>query len=445
MLVNEKIYELIENKKYLEIKTTLAEMHPGDISDIIEELPAHFGGILFRLLPKDMAVSVFENLDSPAREMLLHSLKSEEIANILNEMSPDDRTRLFEELPAHIVKKYLAMLDDKERKIAYQLLGYKDNTAGRLMTPDFVDLHEQDTVDTALATIRHTAPNKETIYYSYVMTEHRKLTGVISLRKIITSPGEAKIGDLMSTSVIAVSTDTHQEEVASIMAQYDLLAIPVVDLENRLVGIITHDDILDVIQEEDTKDIHLMGGVSTHEKSLLELSIWDNIKRRAGWLIILILVESFSSNIIKSYEDALSAVVALSFFIPMLIDTGGNAGTQSATVVIRAIATGEIEKKDSWKVLGKELISGLILGVLLGFLGGFKAFLSHTDPLIGITVGCSLLVVVALASITGALLPMIAVKLNLDPAVMAGPFITTVVDIVGLMTYFEIAKSIMNI
>ncbi len=443
--MQENIYTLLEQKQYLEIKKALEEMHPGDISDIIEELPAHYGGIIYRLLPKNIAVSVFENLDSPAREMLLHSLKSEEVVNILNEMSPDDRTRLFEELPAHVVRKYLTVLSDSERQIAHQLLGYKEYTAGRLMTTDFVELHEVDTVNKALETIRKSAPNKETIYYSYVMTRDRKLTGVISLRKIITSPGDELIGDLMNTTVIAVSTDTPQEEVASIISQYDLLAIPVVDLEERLVGIITHDDIIDVIQEEDTEDIHLMGGVTTTDRSLLELSVWDNIQRRAGWLIALIVFESFSSNILQRYEGALSALVALSFFIPMLIDTGGNAGTQSATVVIRAIATGEIKEKDAWKVLGKEFLSGLILGVVLGAFGGLKAYMSHASPLIGLTVGISLAVVVTLASVTGALLPMIADKLKLDPAVMAGPFITTIVDIVGLMTYFEIAKYILSV
>ena len=443
--MNEMIYELIEKKQYREIKTALEDMHPGDISDIIEELPSHFGGILYRLLSKDMAVSVFENLDSAAQEMLLHSLKSEEVVNVLNEMSPDDRTRLFEELPAHVVRKYLSLLSDEERKIAYQLLGYKESTAGRIMTTDFVELHEQDTVEKALDTIRNTAPNKETIYYSYVMTRDRKLTGVISLRKIITSPGESLIGDLMNSSVICVSTDDHQEEVASVMAQYDLLAIPVVDLENRLVGIVTHDDIIDVIQEEDTKDIHLMAGVVTTEKAPIDVSIWDNIKSRAGWLVMLILLESFSSNILKMYEDALSAIVALSFFIPMLIDTGGNAGTQSATVVIRALATGELEAKDTWKVLKKELISGIFLGIILGIIGGFKAYLSHGDILIGSVIGLSLSIVVALAGLTGALLPLIAEKLNLDPAVMAGPFITTIVDIVGLIAYFEIAKLLLHI
>lgn len=441
--MNQNIIELLENKQYHDIKSLLETTHPGDISDIIESLPPHFGGIVYRLLPKDLAVSVFENLDSSFREMLLKSLKSEEVIKTLNDMSPDDRTRLFEELPAHVVRKYLALLNDNERKIANMLLGYKDYTAGRLMTTDFLELHESFTVTKALETIRKAAPNKETIYYCYVMSRDRKLTGVISLRTILLSEPEQTILELMNSSVISVQTDTLQEEVASIMAQYDFLAIPVVDLENRLVGIITHDDIIDVITEEDTEDIHLMGGVSATDRSLVDLTVWDNIKRRASWLIVLIIFQSFTTSILETYESALSSVVALSFFIPLLIDTGGNAGTQSSTVVIRAIATGELQPQDYWKVIGREFIVGFVLGSLLGIIGGVKAYLSSGNLLIGVTIGISLSVVVAIASMTGTVLPLFAEKLKLDPAVMAGPLITTVVDIVGLITYFEVAKFVL--
>ena len=441
----EQIIDILESKQYSDIKPLLEGRHPGDISDIIEELPNHYGGIVFRLLPKDLAIEVFENFDSSFRETLLASLKSEEVIKILNEMSPDDRTRLFEELPASVVRKYLALLNDEERKIANMLLGYQDDSAGRIMTTDFLELHEDFTVKRALEAIRSAAPTKETIYYCYVMSRDRKLTGVVSLRTILLSDPEDKVGDLMTAPVISVTTDTPQEEVAATMAEYDFLAIPVVDLEGRLVGIITHDDIIDVITQEDTEDIHLMGGVTTTDKNLMDLTIWDNIKRRAGWLLVMLVFQSFSTSILESYENVLASVVALSFFIPLLIDTGGNAGTQSSTVVIRAIATGELEPKDYWRAIGRELVAASILGGILGVLVSFRAYVSTGSILIGLTVGISLAVVIAIASVVGTVLPMLADRLKIDPAVMAGPLITTVVDIVGLITYLEVAKYILKI
>ncbi len=441
----EQIIDILESKQYSDIKPLLEGRHPGDISDIIEELPNHYGGIVFRLLPKDLAIEVFENFDSSFRETLLASLKSEEVIKILNEMSPDDRTRLFEELPASVVRKYLALLNDEERKIANMLLGYQDYSAGRIMTTDFLELHEDFTVKRALEAIRSAAPTKETIYYCYVMSRDRKLTGVVSLRTILLSDPEDKVGDLMTAPVISVTTDTPQEEVAATMAEYDFLAIPVVDLEGRLVGIITHDDIIDVITQEDTEDIHLMGGVTTTDKNLMDLTIWDNIKRRAGWLLVMLVFQSFSTSILESYESALSVAVALSFFIPLLIGTGGNSGTQSSTVVIRAIATGELEPKDYWRAIGRELVAASILGGILGVLVSFRAYVSTGSILIGLTVGISLVVVIAIASVVGTVLPMLADRLKIDPAVMAGPLITTVVDIVGLITYLEVAKYILKI
>ncbi|MFA6694082.1 MAG: magnesium transporter [Bacillota bacterium] len=443
--MNKDILEMLEKKQFSEIKATIKQMHPQDISSIITTLPSHFQGIVYRLLPKDVAVNVFENFEIPFQETLLNSLKSDEVIGILNEMAPDDRTRLFEELPANIVLKYLALLDESKRKIAYNLLGYKEDTAGRLMTTDFLELQENFTISQAIETIRITAPKKETIYYGYVISPDRKLNGVISLKSIITSEPDDVVGELMNTSVICVQTDALQEEVASVMAHYDLVAIPVVDLEDRLVGIITHDDILDVITEEDTEDIHLMGAVTTTDRSLLDLTIWDSIKRRLSWLILLIVLASFSTNILTMYQDVLSTVVALSFFIPLLIDTGGNAGTQSATITIRALATGELKKQHRWEIIGKEFVSGLILGLMLGVLGAFQAYFTSQILLVSITVGISICVVVTLASVTGTLLPMLAERLKLDPAVMAGPFISTIVDIVGLITYFEIAKLILRI
>ncbi|HOA90348.1 MAG: magnesium transporter [Bacillota bacterium] len=443
--MNQTIYDLVEQKEFGKVKDLLTEMHPKDISTIIADLPEHVQGLVFRLLPKDLAVSVFENFDTSFQEELLQNLKSHEVISILNEMAPDDRTRLFEELPAGVVTKYLAMLTESERKIAYALLGYEEYTAGRLMTTDFLELREDYTISRAIEAIRATAPKKEAIYYGYVISKERELIGVISLRTLISSNPDDTVGELMNTSVICVGTDTPQEDVAAVMAHYDLAAVPVVDTEDRLVGIITHDDIIDVITEEDTEDIHLMGAVTTTDRSFWELTIWDSVKRRLGWLVLLIFLASFSTSILAMYENVLASVVALSFFIPLLIDTGGNAGTQSAAITIRALATGELKEQDRLEVVGKEVVSSLILGLMVGVVGGFLSYFICGDPSISLAVGVSMVAVVLLASVTGTVLPIIAVALNIDPAVMSGPFITTIVDITGLVTYFYIAKWILNL
>lgn len=444
MITLEEILTLLNSRDYSSLKARLEELHPSDVVLLLTQLDRETMAFVFRLLSKDAAVAVFEMFDREEKEELLRSLANERIAMILNEMSPDDRTALFEELPAKVVKRYLALLSEPEREIANKLLGYEEETAGRLMTTDFVDLKETYTVAKALEHIRKTAPDKETIYYCYVIDSSRVLVGLVSLRELILAPPDALIADIMNREVVSVTTDTDQEEVARIVSEYDFLAVPVVDREHRLVGIITVDDIVDVVQDESTEDIHLMGGVSDAGGEYFHAGILDSIKRRVGWLILLIVIEGFSGSVLKAYSGLLQAVVALSFFVPMLVDTGGNAGTQSATLVIRGLATGSIDERSAFRVVSTELATGVILGAAMGVLGVLRAVLLRTDIAVGASVGVALAAVVTLSSTVGALLPFVARRLKLDPAVMAGPFVTTVVDVFGLVAYLEIAKLVIR-
>lgn len=445
MIARDEILRLLESRDYAALKGRLEELHPSDVVSLLDELDKDTRAFVFRLLSKDAAVAVFEMFDAEEKEELLRSLTNERIAMLLNEMSPDDRTALFEELPAKVVKKYLSLLSESEREVANMLLGYGEETAGRLMTTDYVDLKENYTVARALEHIRRTAPGKETIYYCYVIDASRVLVGLVSLRELILAPPDALISDIMNREVVSVTTDTDREEVARIVSQYDLLAVPVVDREHRLVGIITVDDVMDVIQEESTEDIHLMGGVGSDLEDYFGMGPWRKALKRLGWLVALIILEGFSSNILKTYEHSLETVVALAFFVPMLLGTGGNAGTQSATLVIRGIATGALADRETLKILGRELAAGAVIGCLLGVFATVRALLLHSDLRVGLVVGTGVAAVVTLSSMIGALLPLAAKRLRLDPAVMAGPFITTAVDILGLVTYFEIAKLVFGI
>jgi magnesium transporter len=441
------VTQLISEKRYDELRSTLKEYHPLEIGDILNELEPSARALTFRILDKDLAVDVFDYMEVDEKEKLLQSLSSEHAAYVLNEMSSDERTEFFGELPANVVKKYLGLLSPEQRAVANRLLGYKEDTAGRLMSVEFVELKENQRLDEALSHIRRTAPDKETIYYCYVISDTRKLLGFVSLRELLLAPPEKLVRDIMHTDVIKVYTDDDQEDVARILKEYGFIAVPVVDREDRLVGIVTYDDIMDVIEEESTEDIHLMGGLAPRieEVSYLDRGVLWSVRQRAGWLIFLIILGSFSGYILKGYQELLDSVIALAFFVPMLIDTGGNAGTQASTLVIRALATGQISEPGVTKAILKELIIGLVLGAILGVLGFFRAYFLEADFILSLAVGTSVLVVVTMSNIVGILLPFLAKKAHLDPAVMAGPVITTIVDIVGLMLYFYIAQAFLKI
>lgn len=442
MELNEEIQVLISEKKFDKLKEIVKSTHSVQIAALFSDLGTVDIALVFRLLEKDVAIEVFEYLDVDEKERLLNALQDAQVIELLNQMSPDDRTELFEELPAKVVKKYLSLLTPEKRKIAYELLGYQKGTAGRLMTPAFVDLKEHQTVEQALAHIRETAPIKETIYYCYVMSPLRHLVGFVSLRELIMASPSQLVREIMHTDVVKVSTDDDQEDVARILSEYDLIAVPVVDRETRLVGIITYDDILDVVEEETTEDIHLMGGLSKTpaDDKYIDLTISGSVRKRVGWLIFLVILGSLSGSVIKVYSDILDTFVVLSFFVPMLIDTGGNAGTQSSTLVTRAIAMGEFSGEHVWKVIAREGITGIILGGLVAAFGFGRVYITEGDIVIGLLVAISLVVIVIIANIVGVLLPLVAYKLKFDPAVMSGPLITTIVDVVGLLAYFQIAR-----
>ena len=437
--------KLFERKQFKSLKELLSTMEPADIAEILAEKAATERAFLFRLLPKDLAIEVFEFMEGTEREELLANFTDSEVASIIEEMSDDDRTALFDELPAKTVKKLLAHLSPEERKLANALLNYPADSAGRIMTPEFIDLKEGMTVARALERIRATAAKKETIYTSFVVSPERRLKGTVHLEDLILAAPETPLTDVMDGQPVFVTTSTDQEEAAKTMSRYDLQTIPVVDREERLVGILTFDDILDVIQEEATEDFERMAGIQPVEENYLEAGVVTLARKRLTWLLVCIVTQLFSSLILQSYTFALESAVALAFFIPMLIGTGGNTGTQAATLVIRGFTLGEIIKTDIQKVLSKEILSGLLLGGSLAVLASVRAWMMGTGAGIAITVAISVVGVVMLGNLVGAILPFIAKKFRIDPAVMSGPFITTVVDILGLLLYFEVARRVLGL
>jgi len=434
--------KLFERKQFKSLKELLSTMEPADIAEVLAEKASAERVFLFRLLPKDIAIEVFEFMEGAEREELLASFTDSEVASIIEEMSDDDRTALFDELPAKTVKKLLAHLSPGERKLANTLLNYPEDSAGRIMTPEFIDLKEGMTASAALDRIRATAAKKETIYTSFVVSPDRRLKGTVHLEDLILASPQTTLSDIMDDSPVFVSTSTDQEETAKKMSRYDLQTIPVVDKEERLVGIVTFDDILDVIQEEATEDFERMAGIQPVEESYLDAGVFFLARKRLIWLLVCIVTQLFSSTILQRYSFALESVVALAFFIPLLIGTGGNAGTQAATLVIRGFTLGDIVKSDIRKVLIKEFLSGMLLGVSLALLASLRAWLMGTGINVALTVALSVVGVVMMGNIVGAMLPFAAKRLKIDPAVMSGPFITTVIDILGLLLYFEVARYI---
>lgn len=439
------VEKLFERKQFKSLKDLLSTMEPADIADILTEKPSAERVFLFRLLPKDIAIEVFEFLEGSGREELISCFTDHEVAAVIEEMSDDDRTALFDELPAKTVKRLLYHLSPEERRIANTLLNYPDDSAGHIMTPEFIDLDEPLTATEAIERIRNTAPKKETIYTTFVVDRERKLKGMVHLEDLILASPETTVRELMDELPVYVYTETDQEEAAQTMSKYDLQTIPVVDRERRLVGIITFDDILDVVQEEATEDFERMAGISPVEEGYLEAGIFTLTRKRFTWLIICIFTQVFSSHILERYAFALESMVALTFFIPLLIDTGGNTGTQSATFVIRGLTTGEVTKGDVKRVVGRELILGLILGCGLAVLAGLNAVIMGTDAAVALTVGISVVGVVSLGNLAGTLLPFAAERFGIDPAVISGPLITTVVDVLGLLVYFEVARLILGL
>lgn len=432
---------LLEQGQYAELKQELAEDNAPNIAEFFCELTLDKELFVFRLLTKDMAADVFSYIDPDAQERIVSTISDHEVRNILDDMFLDDAVDFLSELPANLVTKVLKNTDDTKRKLINQFLNYPEDSAGSIMTIEFVQFFETLTAKEAIEQLKKIGVDKETIYTCYVVDLKRVLIGVLPLRRLILAEDNAKVGDIMDDKVIYVNTLDDQEDIADLFKKYNLISLPVVDKESRLVGIITIDDIVDVIEEENTEDIEKMAALIPAEDEYLKTSIFTMAKNRVVWLLVLMISGTITSTIIAGYESLLSSVVVLASFIPLLMDTGGNAGSQSSTLIIRGMALGEIEPSDLLAIIWKEIRVGFIAGSILATINFLRmTLLGHANSAINLTVSISMLVVVILAKAMGCVLPIFAKKMNFDPAIMAGPLITTVVDGVALVIYFQVAK-----
>jgi len=445
-LVRTQLQMLLEQGDLPGAKAILVPVQPVDIAEVIEGLPETMYALVFRLLSKNEAIEVYEYLDYNVQERLIQEFRSQEVLDIVDKMSPDDRARLFDELPAKVVNRLLGQLSPAQREATAELLGYKAGTAGRIMTPQFILLKENFTVAQALERIRRQANASEMIYYLYVTDAARRLIGIVSLRQLVTAQPEQEISEILNRDPIYVYTETDQEEVAIVIQKYDFLAVPVVDREQRLVGIITVDDVIDIIQEETTEDIYALGGgVQSSGDNYFHTDLFTVARKRVVWLLVLLVTNTVTGTIIKSEEDILQKVVTLAAFIPLLTGTGGNVGAQSSTVVIRGMNTDEIRSLGTIQVIAREALAGAILGTTLGVIATIWAFLLQGNLEVAIAVGSSLVAISVLASVSGSSLPFLFRFMKLDPALMSAPFITTAVDVAGVLIYFGLARLILNL
>ena len=439
-VVAQQLKTMLSAGNYDSVKMLLQPVQPVDIAEAIGNLPRTLQALAFRLLSKDEAIEVYEYLDPTVQQSLLERLRSGEVLELVEEMSPDDRVQLFDELPAKVVRRLLAELSPAERKVTAQLLGYEPETAGRLMTPEFIDLKEFHSAAQALMIVRRLAAHTETIYSLYVTDGERHLTGILSLRDLVTADPESRIGDVMTRDVVSVRTDTDQEEVARAIQRYDFLAVPVVDREQRLVGIVTVDDVIDVIEQEATRDLYAAGAVQAgDEDDYFQSNLFVVARRRVVWLAVLVVANGFTSQVIAMNDAVLKQVVLLAAFIPLLIGTGGNVGAQSSTVVIRGLSTQRIQALGPMKAVVREAIAGALLGLLMLVVVVPFAWWRGESPLVGAAVGISLMAITTLAATAGAALPLLFDRMGLDPALMSAPFITTATDVAGVLIYLRTA------
>lgn len=442
----EKVSTLLEEKNYSALKELLSEMNEADIAAIFEDLPQEKLPLVYRILPKELAAEVFVNMESDAQELLIHAFSDNELREVLEELYVDDAVDIIEEMPATVVKRILQHTDPETRKSINEILQYPEDSAGSLMTIEYVDLKKYMTVDDAFTRIRRTGVDKETIYICYVTDENRKLLGIVTVKDLLLSEKSEKIFEIMDTNIISTTTLEDKEVVAEKFQKYDLLALPVVDRENRLVGIITIDDAMDVLQDENTEDFEKMAAITPTDKPYLKMSVFDIWKKRFPWLLLLMVSATFTSKIIQSSEEALQAYVVLTAYIPMLMGTGGNCGGQSSTTIIRGLSLGEIEFRDTLKVIWKEFRVAFWCGVTLAVVNfGRLMLMDHVSALVAGVVSVSMLLTIILAKFIGSSLPILAKKLHLDPAVMANPFITTIVDVMSLLIYFRVASWMLHI
>lgn len=443
--IEEKIEEFIKEKKYTELKALLKEMKSADISAILDDLNKEEAVIVFRLLSKEKAGMTFSYMETDMREKLIQNLTDAELKSVLDELFMDDTVDLIEEMPSNVVTRILRTVNRNDRKIINELLKYPDDSAGSVMTTEFIDLRENMTIERALERIRKIGTDSETIYTCYVLDKERILKGIIDIKEILLAKEDSLISELMETNIISVNTLEDQEEVAKIFDKYDLYALPVVDNDNRLVGIVTVDDAMDVLQEEVDEDFNKMAAIAPTEDGYFETSVFKHAKSRIVWLLILMLSSAITGAIITNYENAFAAVPVLVAFIPMIMGTGGNCGSQSSTLIIRGLATDELELKDVFKILWKEIRVAVIVGFILALVNGLRIFVQYDSLQLAITIGLSITATVIMAKSIGCLLPLLAKKLKLDPAIMAAPLISTIVDILSILIFFQIATLIMGL
>ena len=442
----EELRELLDTKQYTGLRQELMELNEADIAAIMEEMEEKEMLKIFRILPKDLAADVFAYMEVENQQFIITSLSERDAANIIDNLMADDATDLLEEMPASVVKKLLSLASPETRRDINQLLRYPEDSAGSIMTVEYIDLKENLTVANAIDRIRNMGLDSETINICYVLDSRRKLIGTVALRYLLLSSAEDIIGDIMNENVISINTMMDQEEVARQFQKYDFTAMPVVDQESRLVGIITVDDIVDILTQEATEDIEMMAAIVPTDKPYMRTGIWETWMKRIPWLMLLMVSSTFTERIISSAEDALSACVVLTAYIPMLMGTGGNAGGQSSGTIIRGLSLNEIEFKDMFKVVWKELRVAFLCGLTLFVVCFAKLMLfdkvgMSIAVVICITLVCTLLI----AKTVGAVLPMLAQKIGLDPAVMASPFITTIVDALSLIIYFNVAVNLLGL
>ncbi|HPS75805.1 MAG TPA: magnesium transporter [Oscillospiraceae bacterium] len=444
--INDTLEILLEQKKYNAIKTVLSTMNPSDIAALLEDVPPGELLLLFRLLPKELAADTFVEMDSEAQKALVQGFSDTELKSIVDDLYVDDAVDLVEEMPANLVKRILSQAEPDTRRLINEMLKYPDDSAGSLMTTEYVDLNPGMTAGEAIGHIRATGVDKETVNLCYVVDDKRKLLGVVSLRSIILAKPDMPVSELMEQNVVSVTTHEDQELVAQTFAKYNFTALPVVDSEDRLVGIVTVDDAIDVMQEEASEDISKMAAVTPTGKPYLRLSVFDLWRSRIPWLLILMISATFTGMIITHFENALATYVVLTAFIPMLMDTGGNSGSQSTVTIIRSLSLGEIGTKDTMKILWKEIRVAVLCGLTLAIVNFGKLMLFDRVGFKVSLVVCITLVFDVLASkIVGALLPLGAEKVGLDPAVLASPVLTTIVDAVALLIYFTAATYILGL
>ena len=440
------IERLLENKRYATLKDIFITLQPADIAAMFDEMPEEALPLLFRLLPKELAAETFVEMDDDAQEMLIHGFSDTELKEVVDELYVDDAVDLIEEMPANVVMRILRQADPEVRAKINEVLKYPEDSAGSIMTTEFVNLRPTMTVSDSIKRIRRTGVDKETIYTCYVTDDNRKLIGMISIKTLLLADEDEIVMDIMESNVISVNTLDDQERVANLFGKYDFLAIPVVDGENRLVGIVTVDDAMDVMQEETTEDMEVMAAITPTDKPYMKTGVLETYRKRIPWLLVLMISATFTGWIISSYENALAAQVALTAYIPMLMDTGGNSGSQASVTVIRGLSLDEIKFRDLPRVIFKESRVAILCGVTLALTNFFKLMLFDGVGLqVALVVSLTLICTVFVAKIIGCALPLAAKKIGFDPAVMASPFITTAVDAISLLMYFQIAKVFLGI